>query len=122
MFYWNPKICVTPRRHFDSYIFKIIHNYRNHHGPTHRILKAYKTIRSSEIQNLSVRKKFWLELEIDLLRFKMTNVITAAEADRIRQKFGTVIAPLAAATPSPAPTVPTTSRAELLKKFPILSR
>src|SRR5687767_14916674 len=120
---YSPKICRIRRRNFISIVCKICRYYRDGHGrPTHEVLKAFPTVRSNSISDPATRKFFWMDVELSLLRFLVSKVITPTEAERIRNAFEAVIPkPAKPLTVPVAKPVERTSKADLIARFPILA-
>jgi hypothetical protein len=119
---WSPKIKKIRRNYGYGYIFLIVKYRRDGHSrPMHDILKSYPTIRSTDIDSLETREQFWSAVKKDLLAYVHSRIVTPADADRITEKFGTVIKPFTTPAKPKINPVSRGTKRDLAKRFPILA-
>ncbi len=86
----------------------------------HDILKAYPTIRSTDVESLRVRAAFWSVVEKDLLEYVHNGILTNDQATKIRERFALYIKPFVAAVMPKIKPVSRASKVDLEKRFPVL--
>ncbi len=116
----SPKIIRSPRRYGYALIPKLIINYRTKVGPRNLVVRDFGTIRSYLKNDETTRRKFWLDLSMELIRLKTTGRIGASDVERICTYFENEF-PRVGLVSTPAAKPDQTTRAELLAKFPFLA-
>ena len=124
----NAKVVQIKRRGFTSLRFSLCRNYRDGHGrPRNEVLASFPTVRSTDVNDPDVQRKFWQKCDGEILRLMLEGRVMRNDLETAKQKFARYIPrpvpPASAPKTEPVAKVePSIDRAVLFAKYPFLSK
>lgn len=122
---FSTRIVRRHRKNWISIQLSVCHHLKDpvSKSPTHKQLFAVGSFRDIDVNNESVRRRVWKEIDEGCLRLLIKNGMTNESRTRINRVFNSIIKMpskvAASSTPTAPPTV--TVRQTLSERFPLLN-